>query len=66
MWRFFRVQVFKNYGEKGYNKDNPKIKELNIKIGHCPKQGSGFLSTIDPQCKEKLLKEFSEENNCEK
>ena len=53
-------------GKRGYDKNNQKIKELNIKIGKCPKQGGRFLAVIDSECKEKLLKEFIEQNNCNK
>ena len=59
-------EYVKSMGKKGYDKSNQKIKELNIKINKCPKKGSGFLTVIDSECKEELLKEFSVQNNCNK
>lgn len=59
-------EYLESMGKRGYDKNNQKIKELNIKIGECPKQGSGFLAVIDSKCKERLLKEFSAKNNCNK
>ena len=57
-------EYLKSMGKRSYDGENQKIKEFNIKISNCPKQGSGFLSVIDSECKKRLLKEFSEENNC--
>ena len=59
-------EYLESMGKRGYDKNNQKIKELNIKISKCSKPGDGFLAVIDTECKERLLKEFNEQNNCNK
>ena len=59
-------KYLQSMGKKGYDTDNQKIKELNIKISQCPKQAGSFMPVIDPECKANLLKEFKEQNNCNK